>query len=344
MNLLSDGPGAAKLLKTTFTIFFISLLTTVGLSACVSTSAPKVSALPQWVTSPPSDQGGVLNGIGSSYDLESAKVSALKDVTGKLGITVSGQYEQRQQLAGTHYSQYVDDRTMLDIQDTPISDYQLRKSEVIDGQVYVWLSVAKSSIIKGLREKLDLSHTQAKKTSDSMAKQARLIWYLAAKTQLKQHFSDAVRYASMLSLLEPQTSFDGQIQPWKQLSDQVSQAGVHICMAITAKGQSQDIVSILHHHLSQQNITIAADCDNKLMVDTSSNQYKISQNYVTQLTTRLGLNIDNQGRFGSNTVITSGQSVLNYSGSAKAAASQFESKVQNSDIWQLIGIKNGVQQ
>ncbi len=102
------------------------ILAYISLIGCQSTNNKESLKIPTWITSPPQDTVKIFYGLGNGYNLKTANAAALKDASGKLGITVSSIYKQHEQISNESYQKHIDEQVKLSIEDTPISQYQLK--------------------------------------------------------------------------------------------------------------------------------------------------------------------------------------------------------------------------
>ncbi len=266
------------IVKKILAIFILLIL----IPSCQTTPEKENIQIPSWVANPPQDTSDSFYGIGTGYNLQAANAAALKDASGKLGITVSSIYKQRELITDQGYKKYIDDKVQLSIEDTVISKYQAIKNEALQNQVYSLIKVSKSQIIIDSTEKLNQKNQLANNMLEKRSTLNSLSWHFRAKNLLKSDAEEAYRYASIINLLSQGNSSTVDLSPWKNLNSQVQKNQLTLCIAvINDDRRSKGFVSAFIDVFSKKNIKVTKACSQRILIegtDSSSYQFTKLQN------------------------------------------------------------------
>jgi hypothetical protein len=298
-----------------------------------------ITKLPDWVVNPPQDTQTTFYGTGNGYNLESSTSAALKDVTGKLGVTVSSIYKQREQITNSQYQKYIDDQVNLSVEATPISKYQVIKNEVINGQVYSLLKVEKPQLLTSIQDKLVQENSKATKVIKQKAQTSNLIWWLRANVFFEKSSQTAYRYASIVNLLDPSIKIDQNLTPWVTLLAKIEKSEEILCISFVDKDKhSSDFIKVFKNSLSGQKINITSQCKDKLIVSSTEQNTILYQKYVSSNELKLELIRGRNTAVANHSIILTGQSVSNYGNARKGAVSQLTHQLKSKNLWQQLEI------
>lgn len=309
------------------------------LASCQSTSNKEPIKLPSWVTSPPQDTANIFYGLGSGYNLKTANAAALKDVSSKLGVTVSSIYQQRQQVANQSYQKYIDEQVQLSTEQTPITQYQVLNNEAINQTVYSLIKVEKTKILHASEEKLQQENLLAKNMLEKQQSTSKLIWHSQSSKLLQSNARNAYRLAAIIKLLAPENNIKKNLSSWNLLSEQVINNQKDLCVALIDQNkQSGDFIKAIKESLTKQQIKIINQCEDKILISSTEQQSFLFKKYISSNEINFEL-IDNKSiSLASHSMTLSGQSVSNYTNARKAAVGQMKQKLQEQSIWQILAI------
>jgi hypothetical protein len=321
------------------TSLILLVITTLALTGCQSTGQPKSTKLPSWVTSPPQDTANIFYGLGSGYDLQTANAAALKDVSSKLGVTVSSIYKQRQQVTNQNYQKYIDDQVQLSTEQTPITQYQVIHNESFNQNFYSLIKVEKIKILKASEDKLKQQNELATKMLNKEASSSDLIWFTQSNDLLKSNGQSAYRFAAIINLLSPEKDINTNLSPWGELSKKVAKQQQNLCIALVDENKkSSDFINVLKESLSKQQIKVTQHCKEKILVKAQEQQSYLFNKYVSSNDINFELINKNSDSVSSHSFTISGQSVSNYANARKAAVAQLKRKLEQQSIWQILAI------
>jgi hypothetical protein len=313
-----------------FLLFFI-------IAGCQST--PQPIKIPKWVAQPPQDTKEVFYGIGSGYNIDTANSAALKSIASKLGVTVQGLYLQRQQMSDQAFQNYVDDQVQLSVEETPISNYQIVKSEAINQTIYSLITVSKSQLLMNAEEKLARVNKVAVNLIRNQKSQNRLVWSLEAKKALIEKVGSAYRYAAIINLLSPVQSIDSNLSVWSSLIEKELESRKELCISFkNVNNSSTDIINIIKNSLSKQSVDVSAVCINTLRVKSKEEQKIIYKKNISSIEIDIEFIDENKKLLASQSFIFAGQSISSFVNARKGALGQFEKKLTTQTIWELLDI------
>ncbi len=194
--------SACRVRKTLILVIWaaIAQLTGCATTAPDQTQYQTITAIPQWVKTPPRDNAQFLYGIGEGYSLDKAKQSALKDIAGKLATNVKSETENRTSLNNGHTDSSFSQKINTQVEDIKLTDYELLKSSQQQDRIYVLIAMSRDAFIQDKQDQLnDLNTRIAAELKDinsknktlqlvgynnaiSLANQARPLLYLLRTT------------------------------------------------------------------------------------------------------------------------------------------------------------------
>lgn len=174
--------SACRVRKTLILVIWaaIAQLTGCATTAPDQTQYQTTTSIPQWVKTPPRDNGQFLYGIGEGYSLDKAKQSALKDIAGKLATNVKSETENRTSLNNGLTDSSFSQKINTQVEDIKLTDYELIKSSQQQDRIYVLIAMSRAAFIQDKQDQLKDLNTRIAaelKGIDSKNKTLQLVGY-----------------------------------------------------------------------------------------------------------------------------------------------------------------------
>ncbi|MFT5852136.1 MAG: hypothetical protein ACI87J_002112 [Colwellia sp.] len=289
---------------------------------------------PNWIITPKQDTIAFIYAIGQGDNLESANASALRNITTKLGVTISSKYKQRTIISDSNYSQYIVDDINLKVQNTSITSYQQLKNLKINGIVYSLIKVDKTVLTKEYNKSLSKLSAVAVSHLNKYNEHSGLVWWLNANQITNSKDSRNVqRIYSVLRLIDPFYELDQESSPWTALNELIEKESNQLCISITSKGGlAKPFVEILKSHVLSQQIKVTPECEEQIHVTvTTSNRL-----YYGMFVSREQLNLT-QGNGLNKTIMLTSQSATSYANATQSNLYQLIEKLHDKYLWETLG-------
>jgi hypothetical protein len=311
------------------------LLVIIGFSLIFTAScASSKESLPAWVSSPLIDNAKYLYGVGQGKSLQAANASALRNITTKLGVSISGVYKQRTVRNAMQDSTYVDDKIKINIITTDIKSYQQVKIETNNKNIYSLIKVERSILINDYKESFRLSSAGADKHIKDHGEGSSLAWWLRAQQLLasKQAIASQ-RYSSTLSIIDPFHELGVDESPWQILENLISKERNNVCLSIKSQDErSEKFVIALRTHLIDKGVRTSLVCKEELRASNTTMERMYFGMYVTrdQVTLKNNTGIEK-------TITLTSQSPTSYSKAEESNVFQLNNKLKDNYLWETLG-------
>lgn len=300
----------------------------------VSSCAGNRHALPIWVSTPPQDTYSSLYGIGQGSSLQSSNVAALKNAITKLGVTISGVYQQRMAYRNQEEQSFITDNIDIALENTSISSYQQVKSENVNDTIFTLIKIDKPALIKDYQQSLFNVSAGVKSHIKDHATDKGLTWLIRAKHILNSEQAiTAQRISAILSVIDPFHDLDVSDSPLIVLANLV-ESYEKPCVAVNSKGTySIAFVDAIQNHLKGQGFVVSNTCAEKLHVNVK----QIHRMYYGMFVTRNELTLTLNDGF-QNTVKLTSQSATSFEQSRLNNLAQFNVNLHSDYLWETLGV------
>jgi len=304
-------------------------------SACflLTACAHNAEYLPSWLTSPLQDTSTTIYGFGQGKSLSEATTAALKNVSTKLGVSVSGSYTQTSLFDELSELHTIHDSVKVELDHTLISSYQQLKNEVHNNSIYTLIKVDKNILIREYNAAFNEVSAGAINHIKSYADDGGIVWVIQAKNILNNDSAiKAKRYAAILNHIDPFNELES-ISPWATLRRMVVQGVTDTCITFTPENEvSHDFVQPLIDFALSQGYKQLKNCEFIVSVRA---QVK-DQMYFDRYVSRHNLLLTTKSDFAANITLTS-QSVSSFSSARESNLIQLTEKLKGNYLWQSLG-------
>lgn len=160
----------------------LTVSATLGLGACVGGKrGGNDGGTPPWVMNPPADTAEVMHGVGEGADLGAARRAALRDIAGKLKVTISGASRSQTTVANGMVDRSASESVLAEVQKTEFKSHTLLKSAATPGGVYALVAVNRGEWLGETRERIAALHRQALAVIGSDASRGPVEQYVALR-------------------------------------------------------------------------------------------------------------------------------------------------------------------
>jgi hypothetical protein len=314
-----------------------SIVVSLSLSVAIllnTSCASHNGKLPNWVTTPIQDTHLYIYGIGQGDTLGGANTSALKNAVTKLGVTVSGNYNQRMTYSDQEEHHSLTDSVNLIVNKTSVSAYQQVKTQTVDDIVYALVKIDKNALILDYKQSLSNANAGANLHIKNFDDISALVWLVQAKYIARSDSPTAAkRYSSILSTLDPFHDLSSEQSPWPKLNQMIEAETRQACLALSSKDAISDpFVDVLKNHLKEQNFNTGNTCPDNLLVSTTVTNSKYYGMFISRNELVMSLNK------GSNkTIQLTSQSATGYEQSTQSNLLQLTEKLHEDFLWETLG-------
>nr|QIH43271.1 hypothetical protein G5S32_13835 [Vibrio ziniensis] len=308
------------------------------LLACQSTNSP------DWYNAPPTNDPNYLVSVGQGRSLDQAKKSALNQINAQLWTQIDSSFSSRDVYqssnAASSSSSLVDSKINSKTATVTFTDIEYPLIDKNDIAYYVQAKVKRESVIKQLQADIKQVNQQAEQQLQKLQHQDSLIWWLENRELVKQAELIAVRQ-SMLRAMEVN---DIPTAPHMEtLAAAVSKTQSSLVIRLNNSKSDQKAAELLAEKFSVEGVKTSlkntSQATHHLRMSTEVRKSMVGDAFITTQLTTLTL----QGRQGntlaSNEIISSGNSLTNYSLSKEGAQRHFAEIVETQGLWKSLGIK-----
>ncbi len=321
--------------------FAVLLMPSLGLSACLA-SAPKFeNKQPEWLVQPPADTAEAYYGLGEGVDLAAAKRSALRDIAGKIRVTVSGRIDNATVEHNGQVSRTARSALSEEVQKTEFKNYTLVNSVPHAQGVYALVKVDRTEFLKDVRERIARASEKIKSAMLGFDKKPVLEQFT-----ILQNASPSILQSQALYQILGANEYTEEDRARKAevdaLAIMVENFAAKLLFFFKGRREDQDAIGALSNFITDKGMRVVDRADQaNSFVEVSTNQRlevfppdKMVQLNIT-LTTR-----DAQQRMVAGRDYTiSGASVTNHATARQQAVLKFRKTLSGLSFTEALGIK-----
>ncbi|QXO17224.1 LPP20 family lipoprotein [Vibrio ostreae] len=313
-------------------------LCSLALLACQSTTAP------DWYSAPPTNDPQYLTAVGQGLNLTQAKQSALSQINAQLWTQINSSFVSRDIVQSRNQSEHasslidnhVNSKT-ANITLTGIDYPQVAKNDI---GYYVQAKVSRDTVVRQLRSEIEQSNRHAQAVLQQRQHQDALLWWLANRAQSEQAQAVAVRQAMLRALGQDDIPKAESID---QLASALAQVQSGIVIRVSASRKDQKSAELLAEQFSKQSLKTTfsgtPNTTHVLKLTSQLRQSTVGQAYISTQFTTLKLQGRNGNILASHEIISSGNSLTNYTFSKEGAERNFADTVSAQGLWTSLGIQ-----
>lgn len=313
-------------------------LCSLALFACQSATPP------DWYSAPPTNDPDYLTAVGQGLNLTQAKQSALSQINAQLWTQIDSSFVSRDTVLSRnqseHASSLVDNHINSKTANVTLTgiDYpQVAKNDI---GYYVQAKVSRATVIRQLRSDIEQSNRSAQAILAQRQHQDALLWWLTNRNLSSEAQAVAVRQAMLRALGENHIP---QAQSVDTLLRALSETRSALVIRIAAGHKDHKSAQLLAEQFSKQQLQTTfkrtSATTHVLKLTTELRQSTVGQAYISTQFTTLKLQGRNGSILASNEIISSGNSLTNYTFSKEGAERNFAEAVSAQGLWNSLGIQ-----
>lgn len=175
-------------------------------------SFPTLSALPTWITNPPSNDSEFF-GIGEGTSREKARDVALKNILGQINTKVSASSVQKQSVRNNKFSENFEQVVNSSVEELPISGYKELNSHKHNNTFYTLISVSKNKLVSTFTVEIDENINRSKRIVDKQNQAgSELEWWFKYREELFKLLLVSDRINNLFPLLGSSVNRDSDVK------------------------------------------------------------------------------------------------------------------------------------
>jgi hypothetical protein len=319
----------------------ILLTPSIGLSACLATDPKVENQPPEWMTHPPADTPDTYYGLGEGVDLAAAKRAALRDIAGKIRVTVSGRIDNATVEHGGHVSRTARSTLSEEVQKTEFKNYTLVNSAAHAQGVYALLKVDRLEFLKDVRERISRASEKINSAMLGFDKKPTLEQFTILQT-----INPSILQSQALYQILGTSEYTTEDRTKKAEIDAlaITAEGFSAKLSFFFKGRREDLDAIgaLSNFITDKGMRVVdrADQANSIVeVSTSQRLESFPPDKMVQLNITLTTRDAQQRIVAGRDYTISGSSVTNHATARQQAAIKFRKTLSELSFTEALGIK-----
>jgi len=303
-------------------ILFISL----SISGCGNMipiggkSSKQAAPVPTWVLSTPADSREWFWGVGEGPELDTAKRAALKDIAGKLRVSISGQLESQVTVDNNKVDRQARTRISEEVQKTEFTNYVVDKTAQSENGFFVLVKVDRQAFIRDQKAKLSALDSSIQQATTGLDNKTPLERFVALR-RLQPSLDKAVGFAQVLIGAESGGDGASRLRKYEALQEQAKQAPNSLVFHIQTRQEDNDIAQAVSTYLNESGIRTERSQagGNVLAISSNSREDQIYGSKMVKLQVSLSV-LDDKGRaLSGRDYAVSGSSTYDYRGARQLA-------------------------
>lgn len=323
----------SNLSKIILSLFFV-----FSVSGCQNT--PKV---PDWYLSVEADDGEYYYSVGRGRSLNQAKKVSLNQISEKLWTQVKSSNKLREVVRSNNdkesYQTFNDFNIRTNSALLTFTGAEYLKSENSNEEFYVATRIKKSVIAKQLeRELKDIDQT-SKDQVNALQYEDDLLWWLKNRNTSERKKEILIK-KSILSVMRPDLTVE--TANFESLLSKIKKVRDKIVFYVSSTRIEPRFNQFIKDTLTKEGLKTVSNkrkATHFFMMSINHKQSKVGSAYITTVISDLSIKNKKQHNIASVEVISSGNSISNYAISSEGAARHFKQQIEESSIWQMLGVE-----
>ena len=268
---------------------------TMSLAACAA------DKLPQWMVSPPSDDGQWWYGTGEGPDLEAARRNALRNVAAKLRSTIAGQVSNTTSVQSTNGKERVSieaqNRVVETVAQTEFTKFEVAQSSKGGQGVYALVKVDRPAFISDTRNLLQVADKPVREAASQLPAQSTLDQFLGLR-RLKKQIEDGLRLSMLLQGAGATEEGQAGVRRFSDLLQKSADLAYSLTFELRAQPTDADVGGAIAAFLSDNGMRASASATPgayPLTIQTDVRQDDLFGSKMMKMKVRLAV-MDTQGR------------------------------------------------
>ena len=338
---IRNGAGRGHVWRVALRPMLLAMLViSVPLAGCsVPRRAPEI-VTPAWVLSPPPDTTEAIHGVGEGADLAAAKRNALRDIAGKLRVTVSGAIKSQVSVRNGQVDRSASSSVLEEVQKTEFRNPALLQSAPSAGGVFALVRVDRADLLADTRERIGRLALQVQSTLGELDRRLPIEQFIALKRVMPLLASQQGLYQlfGARDMTAADSARKGGIDA---LLARAQAAGDTVILQVRSRRDDADIGAVVSGFLTDQGLrTSDLPLQVNAQVDVSVQQSAetIQQDKLVRLSIGVVLR-DPAGRaLAARDYVASGASLIDHAAARQQALRKFQADLRVSGLLGGLGI------
>jgi hypothetical protein len=315
------------------------------LTACSSIG---LSSLPSWYLHPPKNNVAEIYGVGYGVSPDQATKFALNNISERISVTVSSNYEDVKQEARVNDQAIYEQNTLSDIksqtQEIEFKNYEILKSLEQNKLIYVLLKVAREDVVSSYIAKIEKVDERIDLLTDRLSNKS-VIDQLSRLNEAKPIIAQNRFNIEVTKSLNKNAALSKYITKYKNLLAKESKLRGAITIKIISKPSDKKVSDLVAKNLNDMHIKVSNNLNpsNKnhiiLRVDTQMVQQKVYQSNMVNIDVNFKLMENFGSQIAANKVTLKGSSVVDSVNAVNQAINSLQGKINEQGLFRVIGLK-----
>jgi len=320
----------------------ISIFITLFIIGCGGNRQPEPISYPSWYLNPPANDGSFLYGTGEGNTIDSAKASALNSIAASLSTTVSSEFKKKessQSFNGNENAYHSALNTVkAEVKAIEFSDYRIMQNQVVENKALVLVEVSRFKLFTTQKEKLERFSQELLTEQSNINRQSPL-----KKAYLYEKNRDKAQRIISLALLTKSINSGFDTAPYFQQAADIKQicsdAVDNAKVSITAEPEAEVFVTVITEGLNKAGIkTVYKGANTRIHLKNSFQTDEIYGFKIAKATLSISTQDSSRKNIATKTINLSGKSRYDYDKAKASAAQNLRKKIEEEDIYTVIGI------
>ncbi|UPR51113.1 LPP20 family lipoprotein [Vibrio cyclitrophicus] len=316
--------------------FLIILISVLIISGCQSTK-------PEWYLKPQVDNDQYIYSVAQARTLSHAKKIAVNNINEKLWTQVESSFYMRDTVRETNGSGFsnslVDNKVNTKTESLTLNGIEYLQMEENDLGAFVEVKIKKSLVTQQLLREIEDINRKAQREIAALKHEDKLLWWLDNRTAYQMQHDASVRIA-MLAPLKP--NYQADVSSIEKLIVTHETVSSQINIRLSSDRESSKAVQLLGNQLSEFNIATSTSKKKNqthiLKVDSERRRNKVGDAFISTLVSNIKVVNMNSNTVSRSEIISTGNSVTNYTYADEGAARHFDEQVKEKGIWTALGL------
>ncbi len=316
--------------------FLIVLISVLIISGCQSTK-------PEWYSKPQVDNDQYIYSVAQARTLSHAKKIAVNNINEKLWTQVESSFYMRDTVRETNGSGFsnslVDNKVNTKTESLTLNGIEYLQMEESDLGAFVEVKIKKSLVTQQLLREIEDINRKAQREIAALKHEDKLLWWLDNRTAYQMQHDASVRIA-MLAPLKP--NYQADVSSIEKLIVTHETVSSQINIRLSSDRESSKAVQLLGNQLSEFNIATSTSKKKNqthiLKVDSERRRNKVGDAFISTLVSNIKVVNMNSNTVSRSEIISTGNSVTNYTYADEGAARHFDEQVKEKGIWTALGL------
>ena len=324
-------------------LFVVFLVAVPLLSGCFGNKKKPALIVPppSWVTSPPKDNSQYFFGVGEGRSVEASKISALKDVSSKLSVTVSGSSEISSSVRNDKFYESASVKVKSQIAKTKISNFDVLKTEQAGVNFYSLVRVSKQVLFDDLLQRLTDTDKRILNKVNILDTLSTLEQYAAWK-EVEQIIPEATSLAFLAKSVNPAFELSKYTSRYNEYLSSSEKTLRSLNVYVSGDRQYYEIIKAITTALTDYGLkssnTKTHKTNSSILVSGTERKARLYDSNVVNIRLTIQILDENGKVLLHRPVDISGSSSIDYKSARISAANNLTVKIKNEGVISFLGL------